>query len=192
MTFEVDINDNSEICSEKVLYPQNEGDNTDSEKDVDINNKIKRTRENKNVNGYKGVVLKKFLDEYGNEYPITGGKTGYNTHVYYDDDELNEEEERLIMEDQQEQLIDKDEFECDSEYKYTGGKDRAVLYEMQQEHYKQIINEDGEESNNNNAFPKHIFLYHKRSFLRKDIIKYKFNMHEEFNKQTLLVAIKKE
>jgi hypothetical protein len=25
------------------------------------------------VNGYKGVVLKKFLDENGNEYPITGG-----------------------------------------------------------------------------------------------------------------------
>jgi hypothetical protein len=39
--------------------------------------------------------------------------------IYYiwghdDDDEHNEEEERLIMEDQQEQLIDKDEFDCDS------------------------------------------------------------------------------
>jgi hypothetical protein len=64
-------------------------------------------------------VVKKFEDEYGNEYPITGGKTGYDASVYYDD-ELNEEEERLIMEDQQEQLIDKDEFDCDSEYQYIG------------------------------------------------------------------------
>jgi hypothetical protein len=37
------------------------------------------------------------------------------------------------MEDQQEQLIDKDEFDCYSEYQYIGGKDKAVLYEMQQE-----------------------------------------------------------
>jgi hypothetical protein len=109
--------------------------------------------------------------------------------VYYDDDdEFNEEEERLIMEDQQEQLIDKDEFDCDSEYLYTGGKD-----------YKQIINEDREENNNSNnnnvnkdIFLKHIFLHHKRSFPRKSIIKYKFKIHEEFNKQTLLVVIKKK
>jgi hypothetical protein len=47
-----------------------------------------------------------------------------------DSDELNEEEERLIMEDQQEQLIDKYEFDCDSEYKYSGGKDKAALYKM--------------------------------------------------------------
>jgi hypothetical protein len=53
-----------------------------------------------------------------------------------DDDKLNEEVERLIMEDQQEQLIDKDEFDCDSESQYTGGKDKAVLYQIQQEHYK--------------------------------------------------------
>jgi hypothetical protein len=135
--------------------------------------------------------LKKFLDEYGNEYPTTGKKTGYDASVYYDDDE---EEERLIMEDQQEQFVDKDEFDCDSEYQYTGGKDKTVLY---QKHYKQIINEDREENNNsnnnnNNTFPKHIFLYHKRSFPRKGIIKYKFRTHEEFNKQVLFVAIKKE
>jgi hypothetical protein len=64
-------------------------------------------------------VLKKFLDENGNEYPITGGKTEYDAQVYYDDDdELNEEEERLIMEVQQEQLVDKDEFDCDY-HQYT-------------------------------------------------------------------------
>jgi hypothetical protein len=131
MISEVDINDNSEICSKKVLFPPNEVDNTDSEEDVDINKKIKRTRENKDVNVYKGCVLKKFLDENGNEYPITGGKTGNYCSVYYDDDELNEKEERLIMEDQQEQLIDKDEFDCDSEFQYIGGKDKAVLYEME-------------------------------------------------------------
>jgi hypothetical protein len=39
MNSEVDINDNSEICYKKVL--SNENDNTDSEEDVDINNKIK-------------------------------------------------------------------------------------------------------------------------------------------------------
>jgi hypothetical protein len=76
MISEVDINDNSEICSKKVLYPLNEDENTDGEEDVDINNKIKRTREDEDVNSYKGVVLKKFLDENGNEYPISGGKTG--------------------------------------------------------------------------------------------------------------------
>jgi hypothetical protein len=187
MISEVDINDNSEICSKKDLYPSNKIDSVDSEEDVDINNKIKRTRENEDVNVCKGV-LKKFEDEYGNEYLITGGKTGYDTDVKYDNDELNEEEERLIMEDQQEQLIDKDEFDCDSEYQYIGGKDKAVLYEMEQEHYKQIINEDREENNNNNnnnnnnTFPKHIFLYHRRSFPQKSIIKYKFKTHEEFNK----------
>jgi hypothetical protein len=67
---------------------------------------------------------------------------------------------------------------------------------MQQEHYKQIINEDREENNNNNVskniFSKHIFLYHRKSFPRKGIIKYKLKTHEEFNKQTLRVAIKKE
>jgi hypothetical protein len=57
----------------------------------------------------------------------------------------------LIMEDQQEQLIDKDEFDCDSEYQYIGWKDKAILYQMQQEYYKQIINEDREENNNNNV-----------------------------------------
>jgi hypothetical protein len=40
MISEVNINDNSEICSEKVL--SNEDDNIDSEEDVDINNKIKQ------------------------------------------------------------------------------------------------------------------------------------------------------
>jgi hypothetical protein len=100
---EVYINDNSEICSKNVLYPSNEVDNKDSEEDVDINNKIKKTRENEDVNVYEGRVLK-FLDENGNEYPITGGKTGNDGSVYYedDDDELNEEEEILIMDDQQE------------------------------------------------------------------------------------------
>jgi hypothetical protein len=78
MISEVDINDNSEICSEKELDPSNEIDNTDSEEDVDINNKIKRTRENDDVNVYKGRVWKKFLDENGNELPITGGKTATN------------------------------------------------------------------------------------------------------------------
>jgi hypothetical protein len=65
---------------------------------------------------------------------------------------------------------------------------------MQREHYKQIINEGREENNNNNnnTFPKCIFLYHRKSFPRKGVIKYKFKTHEEFNKQTLLVAIKKE
>jgi hypothetical protein len=61
---EVDINDNSEFCSKNDFYSSNEIDNIDSEEDVDINNKIKRTRENEDVNGYKGVVLKKFEDEY--------------------------------------------------------------------------------------------------------------------------------
>jgi hypothetical protein len=55
------------------------------------------------VNVYEGHVLNKFEDEDGNEYPTTGGKTGYDASVYYDDDELNEEEERLIT-----------EFYCDS------------------------------------------------------------------------------
>jgi hypothetical protein len=68
--------------------------------------------------------------------------------VYYDndddDDELNEEEERSMIEDQQKQFIDKDKFDCDSDYQYIGGKDKAVLYDMQQEHYKQIINEERE------------------------------------------------
>jgi hypothetical protein len=41
MISEVDINDNSEICSKKDLHPSNEIDNADSEEDVDINNKIK-------------------------------------------------------------------------------------------------------------------------------------------------------
>jgi hypothetical protein len=56
MISEVDINDNSEICSEKVLYPPNEDDNTDSEEDVDTNNKIKRTREDEDVGGCKSGV----------------------------------------------------------------------------------------------------------------------------------------
>jgi hypothetical protein len=100
------------------------------------------------------------------------------------------------MEDQQKQLIDKDEFDCDSEYQYTGGKDKTALYKMEQEHYQGIINEGREDNNNNNIkkdiFPKHIFLYHRRSFPRKKIIKYKFKTHEEFDKETLLIAIKKE
>jgi hypothetical protein len=135
------------------LYKSNEIDNTDSEEDVDINNKIKRIRENED-------------------------------RVYYDDDdEFNEELERLIMEDQQEQFIDKNEFFCDSEYQYTRGKNKAVLYKIQQEHYKQIINEDREENTNNNTFPKLFFLYHRRrSFPRKGIIKFKFKTYEEFNK----------
>jgi hypothetical protein len=68
------------------------------------------------MNDYKVRILKKFEDEYGNEYPTTGGKTGYDASVYYDDDnEFNEEVERLIMEDQQEQFIEKDKFDCYSE-----------------------------------------------------------------------------
>jgi hypothetical protein len=57
-------------------------------------------------------MLKKFEDENGREYPLTGGKTEYNARIFFDDDsdELNEEEKRLIMEDQEEPLIDKDEF----------------------------------------------------------------------------------
>jgi hypothetical protein len=93
-------------------------------------------------------------------------------------------------------LIYKDEFDCDSEYQYSGGKDKAALYKMQQEHCQEIINEDREENNNihinNDIFPKHIFLYHRRSFPRKKIIKYKFKTYEEFHKETLLIAIKKE
>jgi hypothetical protein len=68
-------------------------------------------------------MLKKFEDENCREYPLTGGKTGYNASVFFDDedsDELNEEEKRLIMEDQQEQLIDKDGFDCDNGYQYSG------------------------------------------------------------------------
>jgi hypothetical protein len=75
MISEVEINESSislEICSKKDLYPLNEVDNSDTEEDVDINNKIKRTRENEDVNVYKGQVLKKFEDENGNEYPIPG------------------------------------------------------------------------------------------------------------------------
>jgi MOSC domain-containing protein YiiM len=49
------------------------------------------------------------------------------------------------MEDQQRQWIDKDEFDCDSEYQYSGGKDKAALCNMQQEHYQEIINEDRED-----------------------------------------------
>jgi hypothetical protein len=102
MIFEVDINESSispEICSKKVLYPLNEIINIDSEEDIDINNKIKPSIENDDVNLYEGWVLKKFEDEDENEYPSTRGKTEYNTNIYYDGDELNEEEERLIMED---------------------------------------------------------------------------------------------
>jgi hypothetical protein len=47
--------------------------------------------------------LKKFEDENGREYPLTGGKTGYDASVFFDDedsDEFNEEEKRLIMENQ--------------------------------------------------------------------------------------------
>jgi hypothetical protein len=117
------------------LYSLNEIENICSKEDIDINNKIKQSRENDDVNVYKRRVLNEFEDEHGSEYPITGGKTEYDANVYYDD-ELNEEEERLIIEDQEEQLIDKDEFDCNSEYQYTGGKDKAVLYQMQQEHYK--------------------------------------------------------
>jgi hypothetical protein len=81
MICEVDINDNTDICSNKDLYPSNKIDNTDNEEEVDINNKIKRTRENEDVNGYKGVVLKKFEDENGNKYPTTGGKSKYHASV---------------------------------------------------------------------------------------------------------------
>jgi hypothetical protein len=102
MISEVDINDNSDICSKNVFYLPDEINNIDSEEDIDINNKIKRTRENEDMNAYKGRVLKKFEDKYGNEYPTAGGKTGYEARVYYDDDNLNEEEKRLIMEDEQE------------------------------------------------------------------------------------------
>jgi hypothetical protein len=119
MISEVDINDNSDISSKKVLYSPDEINKTDSEEDVDINNKIKQSEENDNMNVCKGGVLK-FEDEYENEYPSTGGKNGYDTSVNYnDDDELNEEEERLIMEDQQEYFLDKNEFDCDSEYQNT-------------------------------------------------------------------------
>jgi hypothetical protein len=195
MISEVDINDVS-------ISQDDEIENIESDEDINIDSKIKRSREDDKIDDMKGIVLKKFLDENGREYPLTGGKTRYDARVFFDDedsDELNEEEERLIMEDQQEQLIDKDEFDCDSEYQYSGGKDKAALYKMEQEHYKQIINEDREENNNNNnlhlnkdIFPKHIFLYHRRSFPRKKIIKYKFKTHEEFDKETLIVAIKKE
>jgi hypothetical protein len=37
----------------------------------------------------------------------------------------------LIMEDQQQQLIDKDEFDSDSKYQYSGRNDKAALYKMQ-------------------------------------------------------------
>jgi hypothetical protein len=49
-------------------------------------------------------VLKKLEDENGREYALTGGKSGYNASIFFDDedsDELNEEE-RLIMEDKKE------------------------------------------------------------------------------------------
>jgi hypothetical protein len=128
MISEVDINDNSEICSEKDLYPSNKIDNIDSEEDVDIYNKIKRTREKDDVNVYQGQILKKFEDEFENKYSTTGGKTWYDTNVYCDeDDELNEEEERLIMEEPQEQFLNKDEFDCDSGYQYTGGKEKLFF-----------------------------------------------------------------
>jgi hypothetical protein len=45
---------------------------------------------------------------------------------------------------------------------------------------------------NKDTFPKYIFLYHRRWFSKKKIIKYKFKIHEEFDKQTLLIDIKKE
>jgi hypothetical protein len=95
MITEVDINDVS-------ISP--------SDEDINIDSKIKRTREDDNtideaVNK-KGRVLKKFEDENDRVYPLTGGKTGYDASSFFDDensDELNEEEERLIMEDQQRQ-----------------------------------------------------------------------------------------
>jgi hypothetical protein len=126
MISEVDINDVS-------ISPSDEIENIESDEDINIDNKIKRSREDDETDNKKGIVLKKFLDENGREYPLTGGKTGYDARVFFDDedsDELNEEEEMLIMEDQQEQLIDKDELDCDSEYQYSGGKDKAVLYKM--------------------------------------------------------------
>jgi hypothetical protein len=57
-------------------------------------------------------VLKKFEDEYGNEYPTTGMILVCTMMMMMN---LMKKRERLSMEDQQEQLIDKDEFDCDSE-----------------------------------------------------------------------------
>jgi hypothetical protein len=87
MISEVDLNDNSEICSKKILYQLNEVDNTESDENIDISNKIKRIKENDDVNICKGCVLKKFEDEFGNEYPAIGGKTGYDACMYYDNDD---------------------------------------------------------------------------------------------------------
>jgi hypothetical protein len=97
MLSEVDINNVS-------ISPDDEIENIESDEDVNIDNKIKRSRKEDKTDNRKGIVLKKFLDENGKEYPLTGGKTGYDARVFFDDedsDELNEQEERLIMEDQQ-------------------------------------------------------------------------------------------
>jgi hypothetical protein len=65
-----------EIYFKKVLFPRNEiNNNIDSEKDIDINSKIKRSRKDDYVNVCKERVLKRIEDEDENEYLTTGGKT---------------------------------------------------------------------------------------------------------------------
>jgi hypothetical protein len=43
------------------LYPPIEVDNTNREEDVDINNKIKLTRESEDANAYKGLFVEEVL-----------------------------------------------------------------------------------------------------------------------------------
>jgi hypothetical protein len=83
MISEVDINDVS-------ISPDDEIENIESDEDINIDTKIKRSREDSETNDMKGIVLKKFLDENGREYPLTGGMTGYDARVFFDDEDSDE------------------------------------------------------------------------------------------------------
>jgi mannitol-specific phosphotransferase system IIBC component len=74
MLSEVDIND--------VSISPDEIENIESDEGINIDKKIKRSREEDNRDNKKEIVLKKFLDENGREYPLTGGKTGM-MQVYF-------------------------------------------------------------------------------------------------------------
>jgi hypothetical protein len=79
---EVDINDVS-------ISPSDEIENVVSDVNINIDNKIKRAREDNVIeveNKRKGRVLKKFEDENGRDYPLTGGKTGYDARVFLDEE----------------------------------------------------------------------------------------------------------
>jgi hypothetical protein len=79
------------------------------------------------------------------------------------------------------------DYNFNDEYQYRGGKDFAVLYQMQQNNLRQL--DETEEIEN---YPKHHFKRKKRVFPRKKQIYFDIKCDENFSKDTFIVSMKKE